>query len=114
MGYYDAYYTQAQKVRRLIKEDFTNAFKECDALLTPTTPTTAFKLGDKISDPLAMYLNDIFTVSANLAGTPAISVPAGIDSKGLPIGAQIITNDFEETKLFSLAKEIYVELRIKN
>jgi len=111
-GYYDAYYTRAQKVRRLIKEDFTNAFSECDALLTPTTPTTAFKLGDKISDPLAMYLNDIFTVSANLAGCPAISVPVGLDGNGLPIGAQLITNDFQETTLFSLAKEIFTELKM--
>lgn len=117
-GYYDAYYKSAQKVRRLIKEDFTNAFTSCDALLTPTTPTTAFKLGDKITDPLAMYLNDIFTVSANLAGTPSISVPVGLDRKGLPIGAQIITKDFDETGLFALAKEIHVdvlsELRIVN
>jgi len=109
-GYYDAYYKRAQKVRRLIKNDFTNAFKECDALLTPTTPTTAFKLGDKTSDPLAMYLNDIFTVSANIAGVPAISVPIGLDSAGLPVGAQLMTNDFEETKLFSLAKEIHVDV----
>jgi aspartyl-tRNA(Asn)/glutamyl-tRNA(Gln) amidotransferase subunit A len=117
-GYYDAYYKSAQKVRRLIKEDFTNAFKSCDALLTPTTPTTAFKLGDKITDPLAMYLNDIFTVSANLAGTPSISVPVGLDRNGLPIGAQIITKDFDETGLFALAKEIHVdvlgELKIEN
>lgn len=109
-GYYDAYYKNAQKVRRLIKEDFTNAFKECDALLTPTTPTTAFKLGDKLTDPLAMYLNDIFTVSANLAGTPAMSVPVGLDRNGLPIGAQIITKDFDETGLFALAKEIHVDV----
>jgi len=108
-GYYDTYYKRAQKVRRLIKNDFTNAFKDCDGLLTPTTPTTAFKLGDKVSDPLAMYLNDIFTVSANIGGAPAISVPAGLDSKGMPIGAQLITNDFEETILFSLAKEILVD-----
>ncbi|MEP7234977.1 MAG: Asp-tRNA(Asn)/Glu-tRNA(Gln) amidotransferase subunit GatA [Ignavibacteriota bacterium] len=105
-GYYDAYYIRAQKVRRLIKEDFTNAFKECDALLTPTTPTTAFELGDKITDPLAMYLNDIFTVSANIAGSPAISVPIGLDRNSLPIGAQIITNDFCERTLFSIAKEV--------
>jgi aspartyl-tRNA(Asn)/glutamyl-tRNA(Gln) amidotransferase subunit A len=109
-GYYDAYYKRAQKVRRLVKNDFTSAFKECDALLTPTTPTTAFKLGDKLSDPLAMYLNDIFTVSANIAGVPAISIPVGRDSNGLPIGAQLISNDFEETKLFSLAKEVHVDL----
>jgi aspartyl-tRNA(Asn)/glutamyl-tRNA(Gln) amidotransferase subunit A len=112
-GYYDAYYTRAQKVRRLIKNDFTNAFKECDALLTPTTPTTAFKLGDKISDPLAMYLNDIFTVSANIAGTPAISIPVGLDRNGLPIGAQIMTKDFDEMSLFAIGKEILTELRVE-
>ncbi|MEI8133720.1 MAG: Asp-tRNA(Asn)/Glu-tRNA(Gln) amidotransferase subunit GatA [bacterium] len=109
-GYYDAYYTRAQKVRRLIKQDFTDAFAQCDALLTPTTPTTAFALGSKVSDPLAMYLNDIFTVSANISGTPAISVPVGLDSKGLPIGAQLITNDFEETKLLSFAKVIHKDV----
>jgi aspartyl-tRNA(Asn)/glutamyl-tRNA(Gln) amidotransferase subunit A len=109
-GYYDAYYKQAQKVRRLIKNDFTAAFSECDAILTPTTPTTAFKLGDKVSDPLAMYLNDIFTVSSNIAGNPSASIPVGLDRNGLPIGAQLVTNDFQETKLFSLAKEILVEL----
>jgi len=109
-GYYDAYYARAQKVRRLIKNDFIQAFSQCDAILTPTTPTTAFKLGEKVSDPLAMYLNDIFTVSANIAGVPAVSVPVGLDTKGLPIGAQLITNDFEERKLFSLAKEIYTDV----
>jgi len=109
-GYYYAYYKRAQRVRRLIKNDFTNAFNECDALLTPTTPTTAFKLGDKISDPLAMYLNDIFTVSANIAGVPAISIPVGLDNNDLPIGVQLMTGDFKETKLFSLAKEIHVDV----
>ncbi len=105
-GYYDAYYTRAQKVRRLITEDFTNAFRHCDALLTPTTPTTAFVLGEKVSDPLAMYLNDIFTVSANIAGVPAMSVPVGLDSKGLPVGAQLIAKHFDEETLFALGKEI--------
>ncbi len=109
-GYYDSYYTRAQKVRRLIAQDFTNAFQLCDALLTPTTPTTAFKLGEKVSDPLAMYLNDIFTVSANIAGVPAISVPVGLDSQGLPVGAQLIAKHFDEEMLFSLAKEIHIEL----
>ncbi|HYM19915.1 MAG TPA: Asp-tRNA(Asn)/Glu-tRNA(Gln) amidotransferase subunit GatA [Candidatus Kapabacteria bacterium] len=112
-GYYDAYYKRAQKVRRLVKNDFTNVFKEVDALLTPTTPTTAFKLGDKISDPLAMYLNDIFTVSANIAGTPAVSIPVGFDRNGLPIGAQLIANDFQESTLFALSKEIHVDV-LKN
>lgn len=105
-GYYDAYYTRAQKVRRLITEDFTKAFRECDALLTPTTPTTAFKLGEKASDPLAMYLNDIFTVSANIAGVPAISIPVGLDSKGLPVGAQLIAKHFDEETIFALGKEL--------
>ncbi len=113
-GYYDAYYIRAQKVRRLIKEDFINVFKECDALLTPTTPTTAFKIGDKINDPLAMYLNDIFTVSANISGNPAISIPVGLDRNGLPIGAQIITKDFDEMNLFAIGKEIFEELKMKN
>jgi aspartyl-tRNA(Asn)/glutamyl-tRNA(Gln) amidotransferase subunit A len=109
-GYYDAYYMRAQKVRRLIKQDFTEAFKQCDALLTPTTPTTAFKLGQKVSDPLAMYLNDIFTVSANIAGVPAISVPVGLDSNKLPIGAQLIANDWQESTLFSLSSVIYQDV----
>jgi aspartyl-tRNA(Asn)/glutamyl-tRNA(Gln) amidotransferase subunit A len=109
-GYYDAYYIRAQKVRRLIAQDFIEAFVHCDAILTPTTPTTAFKFGEKASDPLSMYLNDIFTVSANLAGVPAISVPVGLDSKGLPVGAQLITKLFDEETMFALAKEIHIEL----
>jgi aspartyl-tRNA(Asn)/glutamyl-tRNA(Gln) amidotransferase subunit A len=109
-GYYDAYYTRAQKVRRLIRKDFDDAFKVCDGILTPTTPTTAFKLGEKTSDPLAMYLNDIFTVSANISGNPAASIPVGLDSKGLPIGAQLITDSFKESTLFSLSKEIFVDV----
>jgi aspartyl-tRNA(Asn)/glutamyl-tRNA(Gln) amidotransferase subunit A len=109
-GYYDAYYKRAQKVRRLIKGDFTTAFTEVDAILTPTTPTTAFKLGEKTTDPLSMYLNDIFTVSANISGSPAASIPVGLDRNGLPIGAQIICNDFEESTVFSLAKEVIVDV----
>ncbi len=109
-GYYDAYYIRAQKVRRLIAEDFTQAFEMCDALLTPTTPTTAFKFGEKASDPLAMYLNDIFTVSANIAGVPAISVPIGVDTKGLPVAAQLISKHFDEETLFTLSKEIFTEI----
>lgn len=105
-GYYDAYYTKAQRVRRLIQNDFSTAFESVDAILTPTTPTTAFKLGEKIDDPLAMYLNDIFTVSANIAGVPAISVPVGRDAKGLPIGAQIMTNAFDEATMFRIAAKI--------
>ncbi len=109
-GYYDAYYKRAQKVRRLVKNDFTEVFKEVDALFTPTTPTTAFKIGEKTTDPLAMYLNDIYTVSANIAGTPAASIPIGLDRNNLPIGGQLITKDFDEMTLFALSKEIHVEV----
>jgi aspartyl-tRNA(Asn)/glutamyl-tRNA(Gln) amidotransferase subunit A len=112
-GYYDAYYSRAQKVRRLITKDFQDAFTVCDAILTPTTPTTAFKLGQKVSDPLAMYLNDIFTVSSNISGVPSMSVPVGLDSNGLPIGAQLMTNSFDESTLFALAKEIHVDVLAK-
>lgn len=101
-GYYDAYYRKAQKVRKLIKEDFQRVFKETDFILAPTTPTTAFKLGEKTNDPLAMYLNDIYTTSSNLSGNPAISIPAGEDSSGLPIGLQIIGKDFDETGILKL------------
>jgi len=102
-GYYDAYYTKAQKVRALVKRDFQNAFQKCDAVLTPTSPSVAFKLGAKSDDPLAMYLNDIYTVSANLAGVPAISVPCGLSSEDLPIGVQLITNFWSEALLLNLA-----------
>ncbi len=95
-GYYEAYYRKAQKVRRLIKEDFDKAFEKVDVIITPTSPTTAFKLGEKVDDPLQMYLSDIYTVSVNLAGVPAINVPVGFDSKGLPIGMQIIGKQFDE------------------
>ena len=105
-GYYDAYYKKAQKVRRLIKEDFEKAFKDVDFIITPTTPTTAFKLGEKIDDPLAMYLNDIFTTPSNLSGNPSISIPAGKDNSGLPIGLQIIGRDFDESGVLRLADYI--------
>ena len=95
-GYYDAYYRKGQKVRRRIKEDFDNAFREVDCLISPTSPTTAFKLGEKMDDPLQMYLNDIYTVSANLAGIPGISIPCGTDKQGLPIGLQILGKQFDE------------------
>lgn len=103
-GYYDAYYRKAQKVRKLIKEDFDRAFSEVDLILTPTTPTIAFKLGEKSNDPLQMYLSDIYTTSANLAGIPGLNIPIGKNKDGLPIGLQILTNHFEEEKLFSFAK----------
>ncbi|MGH7597929.1 MAG: Asp-tRNA(Asn)/Glu-tRNA(Gln) amidotransferase subunit GatA [bacterium] len=102
-GYYDAYYRRAQKVRTLIRRDFEQAFKACDVLLTPTAPTTAFKLGEKTDDPLAMYLADIFTVSVNLAGVPGISIPFGVDAKGLPIGLQIIGRAFDEKNVLQTA-----------
>ena len=95
-GFYDAYYTQAQKVRTLIARDFENAFKECDVILAPTAPSSAFALGEKSDDPLEMYLNDVFSVPASLAGLPAMSVPAGVDSLGLPLGLQIIGRPFDE------------------
>ncbi len=105
-GYYDAYYLQAQKVRNLIREDFKKALVGVDALLTPTTPTTAFKLGEKTSDPLTMYLADVYTVPVNLAGVPALSLPIGRDSLGLPIGLQLIAGHFQENKIIALGKEI--------
>ena len=101
-GYYDAYYLKAQKVRRRISDDFDQAFERVDALLTPTAPSAAFPLGENADDPVAMYLNDIFTVTVNLAGLPGMSVPAGVDSKGLPLGLQLIGRALDEGSLFSL------------
>lgn len=105
-GYYDAYYGKAQKVRRLIREDFENAFKQCDVLLTPASTSTAFKIGAKTDNALEMYLNDIYTVSANLAGIPGISVPVGKASDGLPIGAQLLGNFFDEKTILNVASHI--------
>jgi aspartyl-tRNA(Asn)/glutamyl-tRNA(Gln) amidotransferase subunit A len=102
-GYYDAYYKKASKVRALIKRDFDEAFKRCDAILTPASPTPAFKIGEKTDDPLQMYLSDIFTISANLAGIPGISVPCGFTRSGLPIGVQFLSGHFEEGKLLQIA-----------
>jgi len=101
-GYYDAYYLKALKVRTIIRNDFLEAFKEVDAIITPTTPTPAFKLGEKISDPLRMYLSDIFTVSVNLAGLPGISIPAGFTQNGLPVGMQIIGRPFDEVTIMRI------------
>lgn len=105
-GYYDAYYRKGQKVRRLIMKDFEDAFNEVDFIISPTTPTTAFRIGEKVEDPLAMYLNDIYTVSANLAGIPAISVPVGFDKNKLPYGLQIMGRKFDELGLLRMWSEI--------
>lgn len=104
-GYYDAYYAKAQKVRTLLKQDYANAFERCDAILTPTAPSVAFKIGEKSGDPLAMYLNDIYTVSANMAGVPGISIPCGMSGDGLPIGMQLIGNFWSEELLLNLASK---------
>jgi aspartyl-tRNA(Asn)/glutamyl-tRNA(Gln) amidotransferase subunit A len=101
-GYYDAWYLKAQKVRTLIRRDFDAAFEKYDALLTPTSPTTAFKIGDKTADPLQMYLSDVCTLPINIAGVPAISIPAGF-SDGLPVGLQIIARPFNEEAIFQVA-----------
>jgi aspartyl-tRNA(Asn)/glutamyl-tRNA(Gln) amidotransferase subunit A len=102
-GYYDAYYLKALKVRTLIRQDFIEAYKRCDVLVTPTSPTPAFKLGEKTDDPLQMYLSDIFTISANLAGVPGINVPCGFTRSGLPIGLQIIGKPFDEATILKVA-----------
>jgi aspartyl-tRNA(Asn)/glutamyl-tRNA(Gln) amidotransferase subunit A len=102
-GYYDAYYLKAQQVRTLIKRDFDAAFKKCDLIVTPTAPTTAFGIGEKTNNPLYMYLSDIYTISINLAGVPALSVPCGFDSQGLPIGMQIIGKHFDEATILRVA-----------
>ena len=102
-GYYDAYYLKAQKIRRLIARDFTDAYETVDAILTPSAPSAAFPFGDKADDPIAMYLNDIFTVPANLAGLPGISVPAGLSAEGLPLGLQILAPAFDEETMFRVA-----------
>jgi aspartyl-tRNA(Asn)/glutamyl-tRNA(Gln) amidotransferase subunit A len=103
-GYYDAYYLQAQKVRRLIARDFAAAFGRCDVILGPTAPTTAFAIGAKSDDPVQMYLNDIFTIPAPLAGLPALSIPCGFDAKGLPVGLQLTGNHFSEARLLGVAR----------
>jgi len=102
-GYYDAYYLRAQKVRTLIKQDFNDVFKKVDVLMGPVSPTPAFKIGEKMDDPISMYLNDIYTISANLAGIPAISIPAG-KIENLPVGLQIMGNQFDDEKILQVAK----------
>jgi len=104
-GYYDAYYIRAQKLRRLIAGDFTAAFEKCDIIMGPTSPTTAFKLGEKAADPVQMYLSDIYTIAVNLAGLPGMSIPCGFDGKGLPVGLQIIGNYFSEAKMLNVAHQ---------
>src|SRR4029077_20099402 len=102
-GYYDAYYLKAQKVRTLIARDFSNAFQEVDAIVAPVSPFPAFKLGEKVDDPLAMYLSDIFTITGSIGGIPCMSVPCGNTAEGLPVGMQILTKHFDETPMFRLA-----------
>jgi aspartyl-tRNA(Asn)/glutamyl-tRNA(Gln) amidotransferase subunit A len=102
-GYYDAYYLKALKVRTLILSDFQNAFRSVDVILTPTSPTAAFKIGEKTADPLSMYLSDIFTITCNLAGLPGISIPCGKNSQALPVGMQLLGNHFQEALLLRLA-----------
>ncbi len=111
-GYYDAYYLKAQKVRTLIYQGFQNVFKEVDFLITPVSPETAFKIGEKSSDPIKMYLSDIFTIAVNLAGLPAISVPCGFDSKGLPIGLQVIGKAFDEETVLKVAGAVEKSLSL--
>jgi len=113
-GYYDAYYLKAQKVRRLIKNDFDQAYKKVDAILTPSTPSSAFKIGEKTNDPVSMYLNDIFTVPINLAGLPAISIPAGHDKAGYPLGLQVIGKAFDEQNILNIAYSIEKNINFKN
>ena len=113
-GYYDAYYLKAQKVRKLIKNDFDEVYKKVDAILTPSTPSSAFSIGEKSNDPVSMYLNDIFTVPINLAGLPAISIPGGHDSKGYPLGLQIIGKTFDEQNLINIAYSMENQINFKN
>jgi len=105
-GYYDAYYLKAQKVRALILKDFTDAFGKVDAILTPTAPSAAFGQGEKMDDPVTMYLNDIFTVPVNMAGLPGLSLPAGLDNQGLPLGLQVIGRPFDEETVFAVGQAL--------
>jgi aspartyl-tRNA(Asn)/glutamyl-tRNA(Gln) amidotransferase subunit A len=112
-GYYDAYYLKAQKVRRMIKNDFDKSFEKVDAILTPSTPSSAFKIGEKKNDPISMYLNDIFTVPVNLAGIPAISIPAGFDNNNYPLGLQLIGKPLDEQKILNIAYGVEKEINFK-
>ena len=113
-GYYDAYYLKAQKVRQLIKQDFDQAYNKVDAILTPSTPSSAFKIGEKSNDPVSMYLNDIFTVPVNLAGLPGISIPAGTDKNNYPLGLQIIGKPFDEQTVLNIAYSMEEKINYKN
>jgi aspartyl-tRNA(Asn)/glutamyl-tRNA(Gln) amidotransferase subunit A len=104
-GYYDAYYIRAQKLRRLIAQDFTAAFEKCDVIMGPTSPSTAFRIGEKAADPVQMYLSDIYTIAVNLAGLPGMSIPCGFDSKGLPVGLQVIGNYFDEARMLNVGHQ---------
>jgi aspartyl-tRNA(Asn)/glutamyl-tRNA(Gln) amidotransferase subunit A len=107
-GYYDAYYLKAQRVRALIARDFAQAFERVDCLLTPTAPSAAFAIGEKADDPIAMYLNDVFTVPADLAGVPAISVPGGLSGDGLPLGLQVIGRAFDEATVLRVGEALEI------
>ena len=109
-GYYEAYYGKAQKVRTLLRRDFAEAFAKVDVILTPTSPTPAFRIGEKLDDPLTMYLSDIYTIPCNLAGIPGVSVPCGLSPDGLPIGAQLLGRHFDEEALFAAASAIEREI----
>jgi aspartyl-tRNA(Asn)/glutamyl-tRNA(Gln) amidotransferase subunit A len=104
-GYYDAYYLQAQKIRRLIAQDFTEAFRQCDVIMGPTSPSVAFKLGEKGDDPVQMYLSDIYTIAVNLAGLPGMSIPCGFGANDMPVGLQIICNYFAEARMLNVAHQ---------
>ena len=104
-GYYDAYYIKAQRIRRLIAQDFVEAFKQCDVIMGPTSPTTAFKLGEKGDDPVQMYLSDIYTIAVNLAGLPGMSIPCGFGDNNMPVGLQIIGNYFDEARMLNVAHQ---------
>ena len=105
-GYYDAYYNKACQVRNLLRQDFVNAFKQCDIILSPVTTTPAFKIGERIADPITMYKNDIFTTSTNLAGLPGLSLPVSLSEKGLPIGVQLTASHFQESKLLGVSRAL--------